>query len=138
MSQRPTGVTVIALYFLIIGAFSLVWSLFAFGAGGISSAFSGLLGADNINALASAGMWSGFLGIIAAIVQIAVGAGLFSMKPWAWYVAVVAIALAVIQGITGMMGGTTFMLLCGFLWLLIPIAFLIYLIRERGRFGVGF
>lgn len=140
MSKRPTGITIIAIYFILIGVLSFIWSLLVFGVGGVSTAVSGLLGAENINAVVSAGMWSGFLGIISAIVQIAVGIGLLGMKSWAWYLAVIAVAFSVIQGIVGMLGGTIFVLLCGLLWLAIPLVVLIYLVRGsmRKRFGIGF
>lgn len=140
MNERPTGIAVIALFFILLGVFSLVWSLIVFGVGGLSSAFSGLFGADNINTIASSGMWAGFLGIISAIVQIAVGIGLLGMKTWSWYLAVIAIGLSVVQGVVGMFGGSTFALLCGALWLSIPIIVLVYLARGsmRKRFGVSF
>ena len=139
MKTRTTGVAVIALFFILLGVFSLVWSGLVFGIGGVSSAVSGLFGADAVNAAASSGMWSGFLGIIAAIVQIAVGIGLLGMKTWSWYLAVVAIGLSVVQGLVGMFSGGTFALLCGALWLVIPAGVLVYLARAgmRERFGVG-
>jgi hypothetical protein len=139
MKTRPTGVAVIALFFILLGVFSLVWSGLVFGVGGLTSAVSGLFGAESINAAASSGMWSGFLGIFAAIVQIAVGIGLLGMKTWSWYLAVIAIGLSVIQGLVGMFGGGTFALLCGALWLLIPVGVLVYLARGSMRelFGVG-
>jgi hypothetical protein len=140
VKNRPTGITIIAFFFIILGILSLLWSGLVFGVGGLSAAFSGLIGAENINAAANSGVWSGFLGIIAAIVQIAVGVGLLRMSSWSWYLAVVAIGLSVVQGIVGMFGGNTFSLLCGALWLLIPVGVLVYLARAsmRKRFGINF
>jgi hypothetical protein len=140
MNTRPTGVAIIALFFIILGVFSLIWSLIVFGVGGITSAFSGLLGAEAINAAASSGMWSGFLGIIAALIQFVVGIGLLRMRTWSWYLAVAAVALSVFQGIVGMFAGSTFALLCGVLWLSIPVIVLVYLARGsmRKRFGLNF
>ena len=139
MKTRTTGVAVIALIFILLGVFSLVWSGLVFGIGGLTSAVSGIFGADAVNTAASSGMWSGFLGIFAAIVQIAVGVGLLGMKTWSWYLAVIAIGLSVVQGLVGMFSGGTFALLCGALWLLIPVGVLIYLARGsmRERFGIG-
>jgi hypothetical protein len=140
MSGRPTGVTVIALFFMLVGIFSLVWSLIIFGVGGVTSAFTGLFGAENLNVAASSGMWAGFLGILAAIVQIAAGIGLLRMKTWSWYVAVAAVSLSVLQGLVGLFGGSSFALLCGLIWLSIPVIVLIYLARGsmRKRFGITF
>jgi len=140
MNERPTGIAVIALFFILIGVFSLLWSGIIFGVGGLTSAVSGVFGADAVNSAASSGMWSGFLGIIAAAVQIVVGIGLLGMKSWSWYLAVIAIGLSVVQGFVGLFNGGTFALLCGALWLLIPVAVLVYLARAgmRQRFGVNF
>ncbi len=140
MKSRPTGVTIIAVFFVLIGVLSLVWSGLVFGVTGLGSAVSGIFGADAVNAAASSGMWAGFLGMLAAIVQIAVGIGLLGMKSWSWYLAVLAIGLSVLQGLTGLFSGGTFALLCGALWLLIPVAVLVYLARGsmRQRFGLTF
>lgn len=140
MSDRPTGIAVIALIFILLGVFSLVWSFIVFGVGGVTSAFSSLFGADNLNATASSGMWAGFLGIFAAIVQIAAGIGLLRMKTWSWYIAVAAVSLSVLQGLVGLFSGSMFTLLCGLLWLSIPVIVLIYLARGsmRERFGITF
>ena len=114
MKTRTTGVAVIALIFILLGVFSLVWSGLVFGIGGLTSAVSGIFGADAVNTAASSGMWSGFLGIFAAIVQIAVGVGLLGMKTWSWYLAVIAIGLSVVQGLVGMFsGGTSYVARCG-------------------------
>ena len=139
MKTRTTGVAVIALIFMLLGVFSLVWSGLVFGIGGVTSAVTGVIGADAVNAAASSGMWSGFLGLFGAVVQIAVGIGLLGMKTWSWYLAVIAIGISVVQGLVGMFNGGTFALLCGALWLLIPVGALVYLARGsmRERFGVG-
>ena len=105
MNERPTGIAVIALFFILIGVFSLLWSGIIFGVGGLTSAVSGVFGADAVNSAASSGMWSGFLGIIAAAVQIVVGIGLLGMKSWSWYLAVIAIGLSVVQGFVGLFNG---------------------------------
>ncbi len=138
MNARPAGVTIIALFFILLGVFSLIWSLVVFGVGGLTSAFGSLFGAETINAAASSGMWSGFLGIIAAVVQIVVGIGLLGMKRWSWYLAVAAVALSIVQGLVGIFGGSTFVILCGVLWLSIPVLMLVYLARSnmRKRFGI--
>jgi len=140
MKERPTGVAIIAVIFILLGIFSLIWSGLIFGVGGLTAAFSGLIGAENINAAANTGVWSGFLGIIAGAVQIAVGIGLLRLSTWSWYLAVLAVGLSVVQGVVGMFSGSAFSLLCGALWLLIPVAMLVYLARAsmRERFGVNF
>lgn len=139
MKKRPIWITIIAAFFLILGLLSLIWSGLVFGVSGLTSAFTGLFGAENMNAAASSGVWSGFFGIVAGAVQIAVGIGLLRLKTWAWYLAVLAIGLSVIQGLIGLFNGSTFAILCGAMWLLIPVVVLVYLTRASMRelFGVG-
>jgi hypothetical protein len=137
--ERPTGITVIAIVYFVLGFLSLLWSGFVFGLGGLGTLFASLFGAEAMAAATTAGAWSGFLGILAAIVQFAVGIGLLKMKKWAWILALAGVAVTVIQGIVGMFSGGPFALMCGLLGLLLPVAILIYLLTNRIReaFGVG-
>ena len=137
--ERPTGITVIAIAYFVLGLLSLVWSGLVFGIGGLGALFGGLLGVGNVAAASTAGAWSGFLGILAAIVQFAVGIGLLKMQKWAWILALVGVAVTVIQGIVGMVGGGPFAFMCGLLGLVLPVAILIYLLTPHVRqvFGVG-
>ena len=137
--ERPTGITVIAIAYFVLGILSLLWSGFVFGLGGLGTLFAGLFGAEAMAAASTAGAWSGFLGILAAIVQFAVGIGLLKMKKWAWILALIGVALTVIQGIAGMFSGGPFAIMCGLLGLLLPVAILIYLLTSKVReaFGLG-
>jgi hypothetical protein len=137
--ERPTGITVIAILYIILGVLSLLWSGLVFGLGGIGSLFGGLVGAENLAAASTAGAWSGFLGILAAIVQFAVAIGLLKMAKWAWILALIGVVLTVIQGIAGVVSGGPFAFMCGLLGLLVPVLILIYLLTSKVRrvFGVG-
>jgi hypothetical protein len=137
--ERPTGITIIAIVYFVLGCLSLLWSALVFGLGGLGALFAGVFGAEAMAAASTAGAWSGFVGILAAIVQFAVGIGLLKMKRWAWFLAVIGVALNVIQGIAGMFSGGPFAFMCGILGLLLPVAVLIYLLTNRVRqvFGVG-
>ena len=137
--ERPTGITIIAIVYLFLGVLSLLWSGLVFGLGGVGSLFGGLVGAENLAAASTAGAWSGFLGILAAIVQFAVAIGLLKMAKWAWILALIGVALTVIQGIAGVFSGGPFAFMCGLLGLLVPVLILIYLLTSKVRrvFGVG-
>jgi len=137
--ERPTGITIIAIVYIILGVLSLLWSGLVFGLGGIGSLFGGLVGAENLATASTAGAWSGFLGILAAIVQFAVAIGLLKMKKWAWVLALIGVALTVIQGIAGVFSGGPFAFMCGLLGLFIPVLILVYLLTGKVRrvFGVG-
>jgi hypothetical protein len=127
------GITLIAVLYIILAVLSLLWSGLVFGVGGLSSLFGGLFGADNVAAFGTSSAWSGFLGIVAALVQIVVAIGLLSLKKWAWILALVSVALTVVQGIVGIFGGGLFAFFCGILGLAIPVGILIYLLLPGTR-----
>jgi hypothetical protein len=135
--KRPTGITMIAVVYIALAVLSLLWSGLVFGLGGLGSLFGGLFGADNVAALGTSSAWSGFLGILAAGVQIVVAIGLLAMKRWAWFLALVSVALTVVQGIVGIFGGGPFALMCGIMGLAIPVGILIYLLRPSIRQAFG-
>jgi len=138
MEKRPTGITVIAIIFIILGIISLLWSGLVLGFGGVRALFGGLIGAEQIAAAGTSGAWSGFLGILTGVVQIASGFGLLAMKKWAWILAVAAVGLSVLQGLIGMFSGGIFSFMCGSFGLIIPVIILIYLLTTnvRRRFGI--
>ena len=45
MQQRPTGITILGLIYLGLGILSLLWSLFVFGFGGLTTTVGALFGA---------------------------------------------------------------------------------------------
>jgi hypothetical protein len=136
--RRPTGITIIAILYIVLAVLSALWSGLVFGVGGLSSLFGGLVGADNVAALGTSSAWSGFVGIVAALVQIVVAIGLLSMKKWAWILALTGVGLTVVQGITGILGGGPFAFMCGLLGLAVPAGMLIYLLLPgvRRAFGI--
>ena len=131
--HRPTGITVIAVVYIILALLSLLWSGLVFGVGGLSSLFGGLFGAESMATFGASSGWSGFVGIIVAVVQIVIAIGLLSMRHWAWILALVGVALTVIQGIIGIFSGGPFAFMCGILGLAIPLAILIYLLQPGVR-----
>lgn len=136
--KRPTGITVLAILSIVLAVLSLLWSGLVFGVGGLGSLFGGLFGADKVAAVGTSSAWSGFLGIVTALIQLAVAFGLLAMKRWAWILALVSVALTVVQGIAGILAGGAFAFMCGLMGLLIPAGILIYLLTPpiRRAFGV--
>jgi hypothetical protein len=137
--KRPTGITIIAIVYIVLVILSLLWSGLVFGVGGLSSLFGGLVGAERVAAFGASSGWAGFLGIVTAIVQFVVAIGLLSMKKWAWILALIGVGLTVVQGVIGLFAGGPFGFMCGGLGLIIPVIILIYLLRPaiRSAFGVG-
>ena len=139
MNERPVGISILAVAYIFLAIFSLVWSGIVFGVGGLTSLFGGLFGADTVSAWGASSGWAGFVGIIAAILQFVIAFGLLAMKKWAWFLALLGVVITVIQGIIGVFSGGPFAFMCGILGLLIPIALLIYLLLSgtRQAFGIG-
>lgn len=137
MEERPAGITLIVTLYFILGGLSLLWSGLVFGWGGLNSVFGSLFGAGQVLAYGEAIAWSGFLGLISAVVQIVVAFGLLGMKKWAWILALIGIALTVIQGVVGMFGGGAFAIMCGSIGLLLPVIILVYLLRPNIRHAFG-
>ena len=108
MQNRPTGISVLFWVFLILGILSLLWGGMVLGIGGLSALFGNLFGMENVADFGNASAWSGYIGMITAIVQIVVAFGLASMKKWAWFLAVIGVVLTVIQGLLGIWGGGVF------------------------------
>ncbi|MFN2134606.1 MAG: hypothetical protein ACK2UK_01545 [Candidatus Promineifilaceae bacterium] len=135
-SMRPTGVTLIAIAFIVLGLLSFLWSLLVFGFGGASSFFQTIF---NFSPTLSSGVWSGILGMATAAVEIAAGIGLLRLEKWGWYLAIIGVGLSFVQGLLGIFAGGIFTFFCGLLGLLIPGAILFYLLQGRIRdlFGVG-
>jgi hypothetical protein len=137
MKKRPTGISVLFWVFLILGILSLLWSGMVLGIGGLSSLFGGTFGMENVATFGATSAWSGYLGIITAVVQIIVAFGLASMKKWAWVLAILGLVLTVIQGIAGMFSGGVFAWICGSLGLIVPAIILFYLLRADIRIAFG-
>jgi uncharacterized membrane protein (DUF2068 family) len=97
------------------------------------------VGAESMAAFGTSGGWTGFLGIIVAVVQFIVGFGLWNMKKWAWILALIGAILTVVEGVVGMLNGGPFAFMCGSLGVVIPVIILIYLLLNTTRqaFGVG-
>jgi len=116
-----------------------LWSGIVLGIGGLSSFFGSIFGMESVSTFGSTGAWSGYVGIITAVVQIIVAFGLSSMKKWAWVLAIIAVGLTILQGVVGIFAGGTFVFICGSLGLIVPAIILFYLLRAdiRAAFGVG-
>lgn len=139
MKERPVGISIIAVAYILLAIFSLLWSGVVFGVGGLTSLFGGLFGAESVSAWGASSGWSGFVGIIAATVQFVIAFGLLAMKRWAWFLALVGVVITVVEGIIGVFSGGTFGFMCGILGLIVPVAILVYLLLSSTRqaFGIG-
>ncbi len=108
-----------------------------FGIGGLTWMTGAIFDATGMAATGSSSTWQGFLGLLGGSVQLATGFGLLALKRWAWFLAFIAVAITVIQGVTGIFSGGFFALCCGVLGLIIPAGILFYLLRRDVRQAFG-
>ena len=139
MQERPTGISIIVVTYFVIGILSVLWSGMILGIGGLSAFFGSIFGADSMATFGASSAWTGYLGILVAVVQIITAWGLTTMKKWGWVLALIGIALTVIQGLVNTFTGGVFGFICGSLGLIIPLIILFYLLRAdiRIAFGIG-
>ena len=134
MTQRPTGVTILAVLCVIGGLLALIFgSLFTF----MGPAIPALAAAtEEAAAMVSGpmiiglGVWSLVMGLLYLITAY----GLFGLKPWAWMVAVVVQVLALISHLAGLLQGQVAGALVGSL---IAGAILYYLLRPHVKAAFG-
>lgn len=137
MQQRPTGITLLAVIYILLAVVSVIWSLLIFGVGGLSWLTGALFSAEDLRAFGGGNTWSGIIGVISAMVQLIVAFGLLGMRRWAWLLAVLGALLTFVQGLIGMFGGGLFVFCCGAFGLLIPGGILFYLLRPHVRAAFG-
>ena len=137
MQQRPTGIPLLAVIYLVLAVVSVIWSLLIFGVGGLSWLTGALFSAEDLRAFGGGNTWSGIIGVISAMVQLIVAFGLLGMRRWAWLLAVLGALLTFVQGLIGMFGGGLFVFCCGAFGLLIPGGILFYLMRPHVRAAFG-
>ena len=99
--QRPTGITVLALLEFILGGLAILLGI-AFIALGpyISQLMPGL---PPLISLLVGGLGIGFL--LAGLIGLVVGWGLWTGKGWAWWLTVILEALGLLSGLAGIAMG---------------------------------
>lgn len=128
--QRPTGITVLALLEFILGGLAILLGI-AFIALGpyISQLMPGL---PPLISLLVGGLGIGFL--LAGLIGLVVGWGLWTGKGWAWWLTVILEALGLLSGLAGIaMGDPT-----SLIGLLIAALILWYMFKPHVKdfFGV--
>jgi hypothetical protein len=88
----------------------------------------GLFGAEFVTDFGESSSWTGFVGIIVAIVQFVAASGQLATKEWAWILALVGVWLTVVEGVIGLFTSGPFGFMCGSLGLITPALILVYLL----------
>ena len=93
--RRPTGITVLAILYFVSGGLSLTTSCFAMAGGSWLTAQTERLGSGpSVLAPAAAfrgepAFWLGLFGAGAALFKLIAAAGLWTLQPWGWRLALV-------------------------------------------------
>ncbi len=118
--KRPIGVAIIAILSFLAGIGELFLGI-------------GLLGLAALGATAGAGFLAAFAGIIGGVllilglITLAVAIGLWRMRSWAWWIALIVNLLSIVLSI-----GTA-----SYIGVIFPLIIVIYLIVIRDKFGIG-
>jgi hypothetical protein len=133
MKQRPGGITILAIIYILLAVLSILWALLIMGVGGMAGFTGMLFGAEGMASAGGNWFWGAMLAFGLAILQLVVAFGLLGLKRWAWLLALVAVGLTFVQGIIGLFGGGLGAFLCGAIGLVIPAGILFYLLRPHVR-----
>lgn len=136
-TARPTGVTLLAVAFLILGLLSLAWSLLIFGVGAVTGLTGAIFGADSLASFGGNNFWHGIVGVAGATLDLIIAFGLLNLRRWAWALALVGVGITVITGVLGLANGGFFAICCGILGLLIPAGIVYYLLQPEVRRAFG-
>ncbi len=114
--SRPIGVAILAILVVLVGAIFLLAAIGVFALAGFA-AFRGL---PTFFGLAGAVLGAVFL--IFALLFIGVGLGLWHLRSWAWWLAIIVLVISIVGSFADLAG------------LVIPLILLIYLILVRHHF----
>ncbi len=114
--SRPIGVAILAILIVLVGAIFLLASIALFAAAGYSY-FAGLPRFFGLT-----GAILGAVLLVLALVFIGVGLGLWHLRSWAWWLAIIVLIVDIIGSLTDPIG------------LVIPLVLLIYLVLVRQHF----
>jgi hypothetical protein len=127
--QRPTGVTILAVLAIIGGVLGLCGGLTLFGVGGL-----GVLGGSA--AAGGMGFLFGGLSLVSAILYLAFGIGAWMLKPWAWILGIVGVAVSILSTLVTLVSGNG-SLISAIISIIIPVIILWYLFRPEIKKAFG-
>jgi hypothetical protein len=121
----PTGIVILGVLLLICGVWGILWGL-GLGAFGGLSWLTGVFFSDSMQTWGGGAVGAALWSLIVGIVQIITAFGLFARQQWAWLLALIGAACALIGPVIGLVHGH-FLSLFG---LIIPALIFFYLLRD--------
>jgi hypothetical protein len=113
--SRPIGVAILAILVVLIGALLLLVAIGVF-------LLSGFIALAGLPTFGLAGSFVGVILLIVALLWIGVGLGLWHLRSWAWWLAVIVMVLSILGAIAAPAT------------IVIPLIILIYLVLVRHHF----
>ena len=135
--NRPTGVTLLAIAFIILGLLSLFWSLLVFGFGAATGLVGTIFGDDVMATVGGAQTIHGIVGVVSAVLDLIIAYGLLALKRWAWLLALIGVGVTVVSGVLGLFSGGCVAVCCGIIGLIIPAGIVYYLLQPEVRRAFG-
>ncbi len=114
--SRPIGVAILAILIILVGALFLLGAIGMFTLAG----FAAIRGLPTFFGLG--GAFLGAILLILALLFIGVGLGLWHLRSWAWWLAIIVLVISIVGSLADPVG------------LIIPLILLIYLILVRQHF----
>jgi hypothetical protein len=130
VQQRPVGVTIIALLAILSGLIGLCWAVSLSGFAGVAWLTGTLFGGDGLQSWGNSTLWGAITGALSAVFSLVFGIGAWNLRPWAWWVGVIAMVIGLISPILALINGD---IVPGVFGLIIPAAVLIYLLIPGTR-----
>lgn len=128
--QRPVGVTMIALLAMLMGAIGICWAITLSGFAATSWMTGALFGSNGLQDWGNTAFLGAVSGVVGAILSLAFGFGAWRLRPWAWWLGVVAMIINLINPIIALFNGD---FIPAFFGMIIPAAVLIYLLIPGTR-----
>ena len=125
----PTGVSVLAVFFIVLGFLGIIWGFVLIGMGGLSWLVGLVTVTDTAEAWAGGALWRGILDMVTGMGKIAAGFGLLSGYYWAWLLSVILSVIWFIGPLLGLLRGSMFSLF----GLILPGIILYYLLTPAVR-----
>lgn len=114
--SRPIGVAILAILIMLVGAIFLLAALGVYFLAG----FAAIRGLPTFFGIG--GAFLGTVLLVFALIFIGVGLGLWHLRSWAWWLAMIVLVLSIVGSLGDLAG------------LVIPLILLIYLVLVRHHF----
>lgn len=128
--QRPVGVTIISILAIVSGMIGICWAITLSGFAATGWLTGALFGANGLQDWGNTTLIGALSGVFSALLSLAFGIGAWRLRPWAWWVGVIAMLVGLISPIISLFNGD---IVPGIFGLIIPVALLIYLIIPGTR-----